>query len=339
MYLQAGDILYLVKGEKAPVDAMILSTAYEDGTCFVETAELDGETNLKRRTALTELCTTTTPESVSALKGRIECEQPNENLHKFNGRLIFQSPESQGEISKSLNMDHLILRGAVLRNTDFAYAIVVYTGSDTKIIKNLKPAKAKTSTLERQLNYFVGGAFVFNAFLLISSVVIDYVGFIQILNLQKERQLTEPYDYAIAWYIGPVQDSAATELKNSILSYFALYSYVIPISLFVTMEVVRLVQGMFMTWDKKMESTLTSDDGSPPKVIAMRANNTNLNEEMAQLDYIFSDKTGTFTKNEMKLARWFVDETVYDEMNESGSLGRAMQDVRNISCQISLCVI
>jgi hypothetical protein len=168
------------------------------------------ETNLKRRTALNELCNITTPESVSTLKGRIECEKPNENLHKFTGRLIFTTPDAPEEVSKSLNMDHLILRGAVLRNTDFAYAIVVYTGADTKIIKNLKPAKAKTSTLERQLNYFVGGAFVFNAFLLISSVVISYAGFIQELNQQKERQKTNPYDYAVTWYIGPVQDSAAT---------------------------------------------------------------------------------------------------------------------------------
>jgi magnesium-transporting ATPase (P-type) len=82
-----------------------------------------------------------------------------------------------------------------------------------------------------------------------------------------------------------------------------------------------------MTWDKKMESKLINDDGSPPTIISMRANNTNLNEEMAQLDYIFSDKTGTFTKNEMKLARWFVDDVVYDEMNESGSMGVAMIDV------------
>jgi P-type E1-E2 ATPase len=56
MMIQTGDILYLEKGEKAPVDAFILSTSIEDGTCFVDTAELDGETNLKRRTALQDLC-------------------------------------------------------------------------------------------------------------------------------------------------------------------------------------------------------------------------------------------------------------------------------------------
>ncbi len=92
------------------------------------------------------------------------------------------------------------------------------------------------------------------------------------------------------------------------------------------MEVVRLVQGAFMTWDDQMKSTLTMDDESI-KVVSMRANNTNLNEELGRIDYVFSDKTGTFTRNEMKLAKWFVDDVVYDEMNESGSLGRDIENV------------
>ena len=52
MNIQEGDFIYLEKGQKCPVDAMIVSTSYDDGTCFVDTAELDGETNLKRATAL-----------------------------------------------------------------------------------------------------------------------------------------------------------------------------------------------------------------------------------------------------------------------------------------------
>jgi phospholipid-transporting ATPase len=107
-------------------------------------------------------------------------------------------------------MDNLILRGAVLRNTEFAYFLVIYAGSDTKIIKNLKPAKSKTSTLEQQLNWFVGWAFVFNAFLLISSVVIEYIYYSSTLSAQTQRQQTVPYDYAIQWYLGPVETSSST---------------------------------------------------------------------------------------------------------------------------------
>ncbi|RKO92915.1 hypothetical protein BDK51DRAFT_49773, partial [Blyttiomyces helicus] len=42
MHVQPGDVVYLEKGEKFPVDAMLISSSYEDGTCYVETAELDG---------------------------------------------------------------------------------------------------------------------------------------------------------------------------------------------------------------------------------------------------------------------------------------------------------
>jgi phospholipid-transporting ATPase len=89
------------------------------------------------------------------------------------------------------------------------------------------------------------------------------------------------------------------------------------------MEVVRLIQGAFMVWDSKMQSTLVFDNDDCVKKVSARANNTNVNEDLAKISYIFSDKTGTFTKNEMKLAKWFVDDVVYDELESPGSLGQA----------------
>ena len=82
-----------------------------------------------------------------------------------------------------------------------------------------------------------------------------------------------------------------------------------------------------MFWDDKMKSTL-SNEGQDDVIVNMKANNTNLNEELAGIDYIFSDKTGTFTRNEMKLAKWFFGDEVFDEMADSGSLGRALSEVR-----------
>lgn len=82
-----------------------------------------------------------------------------------------------------------------------------------------------------------------------------------------------------------------------------------------------------MVWDVKMESNLKSEVDDSIKNVSARANNTNLNEDLAKISYIFSDKTGTFTKNEMKLAKWFVDDVVYDELESPGSLGKAAVDV------------
>lgn len=82
-----------------------------------------------------------------------------------------------------------------------------------------------------------------------------------------------------------------------------------------------------MVWDVKMESNLKSEVDDTVKTVSARANNTNLNEDLAKISYIFSDKTGTFTKNEMNLAKWFVDDVVYEELESPGSLGLAAVDV------------
>lgn len=219
MNLKPGDFFYMEKGERLPVDALLISSSYEDGTCYIETANLDGETNLKRRSALTELNHLNTVTRVSQLKGRVECEYPNENLNVFTGRLkvenynsVSLAPSLDQTDTKILpiSMSNILLRGCVLRNTDHAYGLVVYTGKNTKIIKNLKEAKQKTSTLEKRLNYFTLAAFVYNAFLLVSSVLFELSDYFSISSREKELAANGVEDYAVQWYLGPADESSAT---------------------------------------------------------------------------------------------------------------------------------
>ncbi|KAJ3321187.1 hypothetical protein HDV06_004530 [Boothiomyces sp. JEL0866] len=310
--LQPGDIVYIEKGSKFQVDAILLSSSYEDGTAFIETAELDGETNLKRKSTVPTTTDKNSPESVSKVDGLIQCEQPNDNLVSFEGRITLNDGKNQ---TTPLSLLNLVCRGSVLRNTDFVYAAVLYCGANTKIMKNLKQGKLKTSSLERKLNLLVLAAFAFNAVLLIISVVLEYQHYQYILGIQNTRPAT---DLAVEWYIGLASSNATFNLWSTIISFFALYTYVIPISLFVTIELVKLGQATYMVWDPKMQYKRSNIDGTV-SYIPMRANNSNLNEDLGCVDYIFSDKTGTLTQNVMEMAQFFIDGEIVDEMKNPGT--------------------
>ncbi|KAI8585619.1 hypothetical protein BDZ88DRAFT_432084 [Geranomyces variabilis] len=304
-YIQPGDIVYLEKGDKSPVDAVILSSNYEDGTCFVETAELDGETNLKRRSAVVELAHYNTDEQAAKLRGTIQCEQPNDKLNTFDG-LISVSIPGQPPANFALTPTNIVLRGSNIRNTSFVYALVVYTGGNTKIIRNLKKPKLKTSTLEKNINWLVIGAFVVNAALLVSSVCLEWRFYKNIYDQEVIAKAKDPINYPVLWYLGPQDDNPSRHVLYTFISFFGMYTYVIPISLFVSIEIVRVIQAKYIQWDRAMRSYQENSDGSILTVKA-KANNSNLNEDLAVVEYVFSDKTGTVTRNEMKVIGWYLD--------------------------------
>ncbi|TPX51822.1 hypothetical protein SeLEV6574_g00051 [Synchytrium endobioticum] len=328
--VNTGDIVVVTKNKKFPVDAVLISSSYEDGSCFIQTAELDGETSLKRRGALQELAGMTSDEIVGRLGGFIESEQPNQRLDEFEGRLTLTHTPGGGTASTvyPLTLNQLMFRGATLRNTDYAYGIVIYAGRNTKIMKNFNQGKVKMSTLEKRMNHLIVAAFVFNLFLLVTSSIFSIFRGRFIYNKEQARiaaGLTQPMDYAIEWYLGPASTPGVYTSVKIITSFFAMYTYVIPISLFVSIEIVRLIQVTFMNWDGKMAGLQVDADGKEV-LVPMKANNSNLNEDLAVVEYIFSDKTGTLTRNLMKLSNWYIGSTDYCEMNNPGCMGKVLND-------------
>lgn len=90
-------------------------------------------------------------ETLNWLMGaQVECEQPNEYLYKFEGNFLLKSGEKF-----PLDPDQVLLKGSCLRNTGWVLGLCVFTGHDTKLMKNSSAGAVKTSKNAKKLNKFV----------------------------------------------------------------------------------------------------------------------------------------------------------------------------------------
>ena len=145
-HVKVGDILRVNKGQPLPADVVQLSSSEEQGNSYIDTCDLDGETNLKIKSSLSLTVHATTPSSVSALRGQMDYEAPNKRLYTFLGKLTIKGQ------TVAVDNDVVLLRGAVLRNTPWIFALVVYAGRQTKVMMNSQAAKAKRSNVDRASN-------------------------------------------------------------------------------------------------------------------------------------------------------------------------------------------
>lgn len=120
--VQAGEIIEVVKDEYFPADILFMTAESEEGTCYIETMNLDGETNLKIKKAPDE-SKDMNIDSLFEFKGTIICEPPNSRLYQFTGNLVM------GNKTLSLNPSCVLLRGCSLRNTERVFGAVIYAGA------------------------------------------------------------------------------------------------------------------------------------------------------------------------------------------------------------------
>ncbi|KAL1122527.1 hypothetical protein AAG570_002858 [Ranatra chinensis] len=279
-----GDIVKVHNNNFFPADLVVISTSEPQGMCYIETMNLDGETNLKIRQSLAdtwEVCDTTSLERFSAT---IECELPNKHLYEFNGNLRY------AERIQPLGPERILLRGAMLRNTSWAFGVVIYTGHETKLMKNSTRAPLKRSTVDKITNTQVLMLFFALVLLCILSSLFS--------EIWTRENLSHSY-IAIVYV-------AASNFGYNLLTFVILYNNLIPISLQVTLEVVRFVQAIFINMDIDMYD----EESDTPAM----ARTSNLNEELGMVKYIFSDKTGTLTRNEMEFKQCSVAGKVYDAL-------------------------
>ncbi|MFQ6637570.1 hypothetical protein Gotur_012928 [Gossypium turneri] len=293
--LRVGDIVKVEKDEFFPTDLILLASSYEDAVCYVETMNLDGETNLKLKQALEVTSSLHNDYNFRDFKAIVKCEDPNANLYSFVGTMEFE------EQQHPLSPQQLLLRDSKLRNTDYIYGAVVFTGHDTKVMQNATDPPSKRSKIEKTMDRVIYLMF-FIVF------IMGFVGSI-FFGIATENDY-EDGRIKRRWYLRPDDaeiffdpERAPVAAIYHFLTALLLYSYFIPISLYVSIEIVKVLQSIFINQDSHMYY----EEADKPA----HARTSNLNEELGQVDTILSDKTGTLTCNSMEFIKCSIAGTAY----------------------------
>uniref|UniRef100_A0AAY4CUK8 Phospholipid-transporting ATPase n=1 Tax=Denticeps clupeoides TaxID=299321 RepID=A0AAY4CUK8_9TELE len=291
--LRVGDVVRVKEDETFPCDLILLSSSRDDGTCFVTTASLDGESSHKTYYAVQDTKAFNTEEEVDTLHATIECEQPQPDLYKFVGRINIYLDRDE-PIARPLGSENLLLRGATLKNTECIYAVAIYTGMETKMALNYQSKSQKRSAVEKSMNAYL---IVYLCILISKALINTVLKYVW----QADPNRDEP------WY----NEKTETERQRHILiraftdflAFMVLFNYIIPVSMYVTVEMQKFLGSYFITWDDEM---FDEELGEGALV-----NTSDLNEELGQVEYVFTDKTGTLTENNMEFIECCVDGHVY----------------------------
>ncbi|KAF1851843.1 phospholipid-translocating P-type ATPase [Cucurbitaria berberidis CBS 394.84] len=305
--VQVGDFLRLYNDEEIPADVLVLSTSSDDGACYVETKNLDGETNLKVRNALH--CTRDVRHARHCERAEfvVESEGAHSNLYSYSAAIRWQQhnakdPETPTyEMVESVSINNLLLRGCQLRNTEWVLGIVVFTGEETKIMINSGITPSKRARISKELNWNVIYNFVILAIMcLISGIV---------LGVTWGRNDTSHSVFEYGSFGG-------TPATDGIIAFWAaviLFQNLVPVSLYITVEIIRTLQAVFIYSDINMYYEKLDYPCTPKS--------WNISDDVGQVEYIFSDKTGTLTQNVMEFKKCTINGVPYGEAYTEAQAG------------------
>ncbi|ODV81057.1 phospholipid-translocating P-type ATPase [Suhomyces tanzawaensis NRRL Y-17324] len=293
-----GDIIRIRANEEVPADIIVLSSSDIEGNCYIETKNLDGETNLKTKNCLQAGGADHLKHSNDFLSTKfwVECDAPNPNLYSFRGTIHYENFDLNGQLvnpdeKEAVTNDNVLLRGCMLRNTKWVIGLVVYTGSETKIMLNSGITPTKSSLISRELNLSV----IINFLLLFILCLISGVVNGTFYNKKDVSRLYfdfEPY--------------SPTAAGNGVLAFFValiIYQSLVPISLYISVEIIKTLQAFFIFSDMKMYYEKL-DFPCIPKA-------WNISDDLGQIEYVFSDKTGTLTQNVMEFKKCTINGKSY----------------------------
>ncbi|XP_077202756.1 phospholipid-transporting ATPase ID-like isoform X2 [Paroedura picta] len=291
--VEVGDIIRLENNDFVTADLLLLSSSEPHSLTYIETVELDGETNLKVKQALTATAQMGEDlQTLSSFDGEVRCEAPNNKLDKFVGTLTFRGQKF------ALDNEKMLLRGCTIRNTDWCFGLVIFAGPDTKLMQNSGRTTFKRTSIDRLMNTLVLVIFGFLA----AMCLILAVG-----NGFWEFHKGSSFQVYLPW----AEDVHSAPFSGFLMfwSYIIILNTVVPISLYVSVEIIRLGSSFYIEWDRKMYHPLNDTPA--------QARTTTLNEELGQIKYIFSDKTGTLTQNIMVFNKCSIDGKSYGDVYDA----------------------
>ncbi|KAG6810123.1 hypothetical protein H0H92_013221 [Tricholoma furcatifolium] len=272
--VKVGDFVKIMNNESIPADIMICATSEDDDVAFIETKNLDGETNLKSRHGVPML--TRLRDAVSCASSdnsfQINCDRPEVDMYRLQANVVAHGNASPVDLSVTL------LRGTVLRNTRWAIGVVMYTGLDTKIVMNTGGTPSKRSKVERQMEPQVIANLGILALLAVVCAIAD-----SMLELKY-------FPLGALWLYGATTSDDNPRVNGIITWVYSLLTFqiLVPISLYVSIEFVRTCQALLIYFDGEICYEKTGQ----PTI----CRSWNLADDLGQIEYIFSDKTGTLTQ-------------------------------------------
>ncbi|CAK7322729.1 unnamed protein product [Dovyalis caffra] len=325
-----GNTVWLRENDEVPCDLVLIGTSDPQGICYVEllarskygkhsiiinvdvkgsfvyigvmggcsivgeisfsTAALDGETDLKTR-------------------GVIECPNPDKDIRRFDANLRLFPPFIDNDVCP-LTIKNTILQSCYLRNTEWACGVAVYTGNETKLGMSRGIPEPKLTAMDAMIDKLTGAIFVFQ---IVVVLVLGVAG-----NVWKDTEARKQ------WYVLYPDEGPWYELLVIPLRFELLCSIMIPISIKVSLDLVKSLYAKFIDWDWEM---IDLETGTPS-----HAANTAISEDLGQVEYILTDKTGTLTENKMVFRRCCIGGNFYG--NETGDALKESSS-RHISIWIS----
>lgn len=305
--VQVGDFVRIYNEDQIPADIVILSSSDPDGACYVETKNLDGETNLKVRQALHSGHKVRHAHDCERTEFSIESEPQHANLYQYSAIAKWtqrdpRRPEAPGTaMAEPISINNLLLRGCSLRNTEWILGVVVFTGQETKIMLNAGITPSKRSRITRELNWNVISNF---AILFLMCLV---SGIIQGVTWSEGQNSLDYFEFGS--YGGkPPLDGFITFWAAVIL-----LQNLVPISLYISLEIIKTAQAFFIYSDTSMYYDKIDYPCTPKS--------WNISDDLGQIEYVFSDKTGTLTQNVMEFKKCTINGIPYGEAYTEAQAG------------------